>query len=141
MGVLSLASYMSFHRLLYNPWPIGYFKCQHALASSGSSRADNSNCGRRSLMVTSVDTISSGKDLLFTLLLKVGVAASLAALLARSAIFRKVLFTEVRDSDLKVRLMLFLTPTLAVGVALRLVGTQYRFADLMLEGSFLLGLL
>jgi two-component system LytT family sensor kinase len=92
-------------------------------------------------VVTTVDTISSGKDLLFTLLLKVGVAASLAALLARSAVFRKVLFTEVRGSDLKVRLMLFLTPALAVGVMLRLVGSQYRFADLMLEGSFILGLL
>src|ERR1700691_4003869 len=90
--------------------------------------------------ITTVDTIS-GKDLLLTLLLKVGVAASLAALLARSAIFRKVLFTEVRDSDLKIRLMLFLTPSLALGVMLRLVGAQYRFADLMLEGSFLLGLL
>ncbi len=90
--------------------------------------------------ITTVDTIS-GKDLLLTLLLKVGVAASLAALLARSAIFRKVLFTEVRDSDLKIRLMLFLTPSLALGVLLRLVGAQYRFADLMLEGSFLLGLL
>ena len=50
-----------------------------------------------------METLSSGKDLLFTLLLKVGAAASLAALLVRSAIFRKVLFTEVRDSDLKVK--------------------------------------
>ena len=83
----------------------------------------------------------SGSDLLFTLLMKVGVAASLAALLARWASFRKVLFTEVRDSDLKVKLLLFLTPTLALGVMLRLIGRPYRFADLMLEGSFLLGLL
>ena len=89
-----------------------------------------------------MDTLSSGKDLLFTLLLKVGVSASLAALLARSAIFRKVLYTEIRDSDLKVKLMLFLTPAFALGVMLRLVGGYpYRFADLMLEGSFLLGLL
>jgi two-component system LytT family sensor kinase len=88
-----------------------------------------------------MDAMYSGKDLLFTLLLKVGVAASLAALLARSAIFRKVLFTEVRDSDQKVKLMLFLTPALAIGVMLRLVGHPYRFADLTLEGSFLLGLL
>ncbi len=88
-----------------------------------------------------MEPVLSGKDLLFTLLLKVGAAASLAALLARSAIFRKVLYTEVRDSDLKVKLMLFLTPGLALGVMLRLVGPPYRFADLMLEGSFLLGLL
>jgi two-component system LytT family sensor kinase len=88
-----------------------------------------------------VTTLASGQDLLFTLLLKVGVAASLAALLVRWEIFRKVLFAEVRDSDLKVKLMLCLTPPLAFGVVLRLVGTPYRFADLMLEGSFLLGLL
>ncbi len=88
-----------------------------------------------------METLSSGKDLLFTLLLKVGVAASLAALLARSAIFRKVLYTEQRDSDQKVKLMLFMTPPLAIGVMLRLVGYPYRFADLTLEGSFLLGLL
>ncbi len=88
-----------------------------------------------------METLSSGKDLLFTLLLKVGVAASLAALLARSAIFRKVLYTEERDSDQKVKLMLFMTPPLAIGVMLRLMGHPYRFADLTLEGSFLLGLL
>ncbi len=60
----------------------------------------------------------SGQDLLFTLLMKVGVAASLAALLVRWEVFRKVLFTEVRDSDLKLKLMLFLTPALALGVML-----------------------
>lgn len=86
-------------------------------------------------------TLGFGQDLLFTLLLKVGVAASLAALLVRWEIFRKVLFAEVRDSDLKVKLMLCLTPPLALGVALRLVGNPYRFSDLMMEGAFLLGLL
>ena len=84
-------------------------------------------------------TISTGKDLLFLLVLQVGLAASLAALLVRSATFRKVLFTELRDSDEKLRLMLFVTPPLAIGVMLRLVG--YGFADLMVAGSFLLGLL
>src|ERR1700674_2099780 len=88
-----------------------------------------------------MNTITSGGDLLLTLLLHVGAAASISALLARLAIFRKVLFTEVRDSDQKVKLMLFVTPPLAIGVILRIVGHPYRFADLMLEGSFLLGLL
>ncbi len=86
-------------------------------------------------------TFASGQELLFTLLLKVGVAASLAALLVRWQIFRRVLFADVRDSDLKVKLMLCLTPPLALGVLLRLVGQPYRFADLMMEGGFLLGLL
>src|SRR5207245_6580723 len=70
---------------------------------------------------------SSFKDLLYTLLLKVGVAASFAALLARWAVFRKVLFTEERDSDKKVKLMIFLTPPLAIGVMLRLGGHQFDF--------------
>jgi two-component system, LytTR family, sensor kinase len=84
-------------------------------------------------------TLSGGKDLLFTLLLKVGFAASLAALLVRFGSFRRLLFAEVRDSDQKVQLLLFLTPPLAMGVLLRLVG--YRFFDLTLEGSFLMGLI
>src|SRR3977135_2361084 len=37
--------------------------------------------------------------------------------------------------------MLFMTPPLIVGVALRMVGFPYRFADLSLEGAFLMGLL
>ena len=83
--------------------------------------------------------ILSGRDLLFTLVLKVGWAASLAALLVRFASFRKLVFTENRNSDQKVMLLLFLAPPLAVGVMLRLFG--YNFFDLTLEGSFLMGLM
>ncbi len=81
----------------------------------------------------------SGRDLVFTLVLKVGFAASLAALLVRFARFRRVLFTEQRDSDQKVLLLLFLTPPLALAVVLRLYG--YEFFDLTLAGSFLMGLI
>ena len=88
-----------------------------------------------------MDTLTSVKDLLFTLLLKVGVASSMAALLARWNTFRRVLFTEERDPDQKLKLMLFMTPPLVVGVTLRLVGFPYRFADGSLEGAFLMGLL
>src|SRR5712675_1744054 len=89
-----------------------------------------------------MDTLTSVKDLLFTLLLKVGVASSIAALLARWNAFRRVLFTEERDPDQKLKLMLFMTPALIVGVTLRLVGgPPYAFADLSLEGAFLMGLL
>src|SRR5436309_13606992 len=81
-------------------------------------------------------------DLLFTRLLKVRVASSIAALLARWNAFRRVLFTEERDPDQKLKLMLFMTPALIVGVTLRLVGgPPYAFADLSLEGAFLMGLL
>ena len=82
------------------------------------------------------------QDLLFTLLLKVGVASSFAALLARWNTFRRVLFTEERDPDQKLKLMLFMTPPLIVGVTLRLAAApRTGFADLSLEGAFLMGLL
>src|SRR5579863_830495 len=88
-----------------------------------------------------MDATFSPRDFLFTLLLKVGVAASFAALLARWNTFRRVLFTEERDVDQKLKLMMFMTPPLILGVTLRLVGAQYKFADLSLEGAFLMGLL
>ena len=81
-----------------------------------------------------------GKDLLFTLVLKVGWAAAFAALLVRFRSFRNLVFTEKRDSDQKVMLLLFLVPPLALGIMLRLIG-GYRFFDLTLEGSFLMGLI
>jgi two-component system LytT family sensor kinase len=77
---------------------------------------------------------------LLTLVLKVGYAASLAALLVRFASFRKLVFTETRDSDQKVMLLLFMTPPLAIGVMLRIV-FDYSYFDLMIEGAFLMGLL
>src|ERR1700724_787285 len=79
------------------------------------------------------------QELMFGLVLKVGFPASLAALLVRFRPFRNLLFTEIRDSDQKVMLLLFLAPPLAIGVLLRLVG--YRFFDLTLEGSVLMGLI
>src|SRR5580693_4669597 len=82
----------------------------------------------------------SGRELIFTLVLKVGWAAALAALLVRFRSFRRLLFTENRDSDQKVKLILFLVPPLAIGVMLRIFG-PYSFFDLTLEGSFLMGLL
>lgn len=85
-----------------------------------------------------METLTSGKDLLFTLVLQVGFSASLAALVVRFTRFRRVLFQEHRDSDQKVLMLLFLTPPLALGVFLRLAG--YKFFDMMLSGSFLMGL-
>jgi two-component system, LytTR family, sensor kinase len=81
-----------------------------------------------------------GRDLLFTLVVKVGWAAALAALLVRFRSFRRLVFTENRDSDQKVMLLLFLVPPLAIGVMLRIFG-GYHFFDLTLEGSFLMGLI
>src|ERR1700685_614305 len=88
-----------------------------------------------------MDSATAVSDLLFTLLLKDGVASSIAALLARWNTFRRVLFTEERDPDQTLRLMLCMPPPLILGVTLRLVGYPYQFADLSLEGAFLMGLL
>src|SRR5260370_8843729 len=89
-----------------------------------------------------MDIASSVRDFLFTLLLKVAVASSFAALLVRWNSLRRVLFTEERDPDQKLKLMLFMVPPLILGVTLRLIGGPgYAFADLSLEGAFLMGLL
>src|ERR1700736_646665 len=88
-----------------------------------------------------MDAPTSARDLLLTLLLKFGVASSIAALLARWHTFRRVLFTEERDPDQKLRPTRFMVRPLILGVTLRLVGYPYRFADLSLEGAFLMGLL
>ena len=87
-----------------------------------------------------METLSGGRELLFTLILKVGWAAALAALLVRFRSFRKLVFTENRDPDQKVMLLLFLVPPLAIGAILRIVG-HYQFFDLTFEGSFLMGLI
>src|SRR3974390_210678 len=87
------------------------------------------------------ESLARIRELIFTLLLKVGVASSFAALLARWNTFRRVLFTEERDPDQKLKLMLFMTPPLLLGVLLRMLSPAYRFADLSVEGAFLLWLL
>src|SRR5438874_13323591 len=89
-----------------------------------------------------MDSATTVREFLFTLLLKVAVASSFAALLVRWNTLRRVLFTEQRDPDQKLKLMLFMVPPLILGVTLRLIGgAAYSFADMSLEGAFLLGLL
>ncbi|HKW64764.1 MAG TPA: histidine kinase [Candidatus Acidoferrum sp.] len=89
-----------------------------------------------------MDSATTVREFLFTLLLKVAVASSFAALLVRWGSFRRVIFTEQRDPDQKLKLMLFMVAPLILGVTLRLIGgPSYSFADLSLEGAFLMGLL
>ena len=87
-----------------------------------------------------MNTLVGTQELLFALVLKVGFAASLAALLVRFRSFRNLLFTENRDSDQKVNAASFPHP--AAGNR-RAAATRagYRFFDLTLEGSFLMGLI
>jgi len=56
--------------------------------------------------------------------------------MARWNTFRRVLFTEERDRP-KLKLMLFMTRA-DLGVAVRLVSSAYHFADLSIEGAFLM---
>src|SRR5215472_8126448 len=114
--------------LFFSLWP-SRFTSPKGLASVTSRRT------------SPMDTASSVREFLFTLLLKVAAASSFAALLARWNTFRRVLFTEQRDPDQKLKLMVFMVPPLILGVTLRLIGAGYSFADLSLEGAFLMGLL
>ena len=81
---------------------------------------------------------ASTQDLLFTQMMRVAAAASLAALLARLAVFRRALFAARRTPRQNAQLMLMLALPFALGVVLRFFG--YRFADMSLEGSLLIGL-
>jgi two-component system LytT family sensor kinase len=87
-----------------------------------------------------MNPVIEGRNLLFALVLKVGWAASFAALLVRFKSFRKLVFNENRDPNEKVKLLLFLVPPLAIGIMLRLIG-RYAFFDLAMEGSFVMGLI
>jgi two-component system LytT family sensor kinase len=87
-----------------------------------------------------MNPVFEGRNLLFTLVLKVGWAASFAALLVRFKTFRRLVFTENRDPNEKVKLLLFLVPPLAIGIMLRRIG-DYYFFDLAMESSFVMGLI
>jgi two-component system LytT family sensor kinase len=83
---------------------------------------------------------SDNKDLLIILLVKLGIVASLAALLARSLKFKKTLYAEPRGFQEKLNLVLYWGVPLAIGVAIR-NGLGYPAFDLTLEGTFIAGLL
>jgi two-component system LytT family sensor kinase len=83
---------------------------------------------------------SENREILIILLVKLGIVASLAALLARSLKFKKTLYAEPRGFQEKLNLVLFWGVPLAMGVGIRnLLG--YPAFDLTLEGTFIAGLL
>src|SRR2546423_12289408 len=104
-GTLFLTDFRSRCQLLI-PRPI--FDARKAASATGfTSSGGLISVTLRRLAI--METPTAIRDLLFTLLLKVGVASSIAALLARWNAFRRVLFTEERDPDQKLKLMLFMT--------------------------------
>jgi two-component sensor histidine kinase len=84
--------------------------------------------------------LSSDQFILLTLLLKLGVMASLATLLVNFSSFKRALFTDPRGRVSDVRISLLLALFFAFGAAIRIL-MGYWAADLSLPGSFLIGLL
>src|ERR1051326_4713769 len=81
------------------------------------------------------------EDNLVTLLLKLGVMASIASLLARSNAFKAMLMRENRTMNQRLALALSLSSVFAAGVAIRIYRAEYQAADLGLEGSLIAGIL
>ncbi len=84
--------------------------------------------------------ISSDQFVLLTLLLKLGVMASLATILVNFSSFKRVLFTDPRSRASDVRVALLLALFFALGAAIRIL-MGYWAVDLSLPGGFLIGLL
>ena len=80
-------------------------------------------------------------DSYFSLLMKLGVMASLASILARSNRFKSMLMRENRTLAQRLALALVLSIVFAFSVAPRVAGTTYFAVDLGLEGSLLAGIL
>jgi two-component system LytT family sensor kinase len=78
---------------------------------------------------------------LVPLLLKLGVMASIASILARSSQFKAILMLESRTLNQRATLSLYLSVVFGASVATRVVLPNYQAADLGLEGSLLAGLL
>jgi len=77
-----------------------------------------------------------------TLLVKLGVVAAIASVLARSNKFKGMLMRESRSLNERLALAVLLSLVFAVGVEVRLLSpSSYRAADLGLEGSLIAGVL
>jgi two-component system LytT family sensor kinase len=78
---------------------------------------------------------------LVTLLIKLAVAASLASILVRSDLFKRMLLREERTLIQRMKLALGFATIYGAGVATRVVTGIYKAVDLGLEGSLLSGIL
>ena len=81
------------------------------------------------------------KLILITLLVKLGVAASVSSALARSRAFQRLLFAENRQRRQTLALMAFFLVPLTLGVWVRTTVPNFLAADISLETVTLLGLL
>ena len=76
-----------------------------------------------------------------TLLVKMGVMASVASVLARVSTFRRLFFAERRSSRQTMALLAFFLVPLTLGVWIRLAVSNFVAADISFETTVLLGLL
>jgi two-component system LytT family sensor kinase len=76
-----------------------------------------------------------------TLLVKLGVVASLASILVRSNAVKRMLMRESRTLNQRLQLALWFSASFGASVATRAVAPNYRAVDLGLEGSLLAGIL
>src|SRR5262249_48432190 len=78
---------------------------------------------------------------LVTLLVKLGVVASLASILVRSAGVKRMLLREMRTLRQRLSLSIWFAAVFGAGVATRVVTGSSLAVDLGLEGSLLAGIL
>src|SRR3954452_12347658 len=81
------------------------------------------------------------QDYLVPLLLKLGVMASIASILARSSTFKAMLMLENRTLNQRMTLSALLAAVFGGSVAMRVLFPKYQVADLGLEGSLIAGIL
>jgi two-component system, LytTR family, sensor kinase len=81
------------------------------------------------------------KLILITLLVKLGVVASVASILARASSFRRLFFAERRRPRQTLALLAFFLIPLTLGVWVRLAVSNFLAADISFETTVLLGLL
>ncbi len=79
--------------------------------------------------------------ILITLLVKLGVVASVASVLARVSTFRRLFFAEHRRTRQTLGLLAFFVVPLTLGVWLRILVPNFLAADISFETIILLGLL
>jgi two-component system LytT family sensor kinase len=84
--------------------------------------------------------LTSDQFILVTILIKIGVMASIASLLVRSPSFKRILFVQGRHRKADIQFSVLLGVLLSIGVMMRLV-VQYKATDLSLSGALLVALL
>jgi two-component system LytT family sensor kinase len=85
--------------------------------------------------------VLDSRIILITLLIKLGVAAAVAAVLSRSRTFQSLLLREVRTAGQTLGLLAFICIPLGLGVWFRVTVPNFFGADISFETTILLGIL